>query len=160
FDAFSFLSTINHKSQATGYSSSRRFDPDNQYNILKKPEEPFEILVETEYGREGRTNGEIRRSGKIKATSFYGRTSFRQIPRLTRTSLGSSFDIASDNDRPPTFIDRDERFENDLEHIYGKLLKEYFVNNDRSKIIEEVVTPINTSFERIFGNANGTKLRL
>ncbi len=38
--------------------------------------------------------------------SFYGRTSFRQIPRLTRTSLGQGgrFDFENDSDRPRFFI--------------------------------------------------------
>jgi hypothetical protein len=119
-----------------------------------------EIHIETDHGQGNIIGGNFKTNSQIKSTGFYGRTSFRQIPRLTRTFMGSNFDIVLDTDRPPTFIDRDERFENDLEHIYGRLLKEYFVNSDRSTIIEEVVNPINSSFERIFGNAKGTKLRL
>jgi hypothetical protein len=119
-----------------------------------------EIRIETDHGQGNVIGGNFNTNSQIKSTGFYGRTSFRQIPRLSRTSLGSRFNIEGDSDRPATFIDRDERFENDLEHIYGRLLREYFVNNDRSKIIEEVVNPINFSFERIFGNSNGTKLRL
>jgi hypothetical protein len=154
FDAFTYLGNLNLKGNSTIHV------PDRSYNPKKNQEITEEIIVTTEYGQESRIGGETKRTGKLKATSFYGRTSFRQIPRLTRTSLGSNFDIILDTDRPPTFIDRDERFENDLEHIYGKLLREYFVNNDRSKIIEEIVDPINASFERIFGSQNGTKLRL
>ena len=127
--------------------------------ISKNADVP-EIHIGTEYGQVGIVGGNFRTVSQITSTSFYGRSSFRQIPRLLRTSLGSRFDIVRDSDRPATFIDRDERFENDLEHIYGRLLREYFVNNDRSKIIEEVVNPINNSFERVFGNSNGTKLRL
>ncbi len=107
----------------------------------KKQKGDAEITIETEYGIDAVKIGTPwARRNEIKATSFYGRTSFRQIPRLKRTSLGSSFNIASDTDRPASFIDRDERFENDLEHIYGRLLKEYFVNKDRSKIVEESST--------------------
>jgi len=154
FDAFAYLGNLNHKGNSTVYVPDRSYDP------KKNQEATEEIIINTEYGQEGWIKGAAHRTGKIKATSFYGRTSFRQVPLLTRTSLGSNFDIILDTDRPPTFIDRDERFENDLEHIYGKLLREYFVNGDRSKIIEEIVDPINASFERIFGNQNGTKLRL
>lgn len=149
FDAFAYLASQNYKAYVAGSDF-----------LFGKNSQSFQIIIETEYGKEGSINGSLQRSNKINAKSFYGRTSFRQIPRLLRTNLGSRFDIASDTDRPPTFIDRDERFENDLEHIYGKLLKEYFVNNDRSRIIEEIVNPINQSFERIFGNSNGTRLRL
>ena len=93
--------------------------------------------------------------------SFYGRTSFRQIPRLTRTGLGNSpFDIEKNTDRPLSFIDRDQRFENDLEHIFGRLLKEYFISKDKSEIAELVIEPINESFVKIFGSENGTVLTL
>jgi hypothetical protein len=101
-------------------------------------------------------------SAPISSTSFYGRTSFRQVPRLTRTSLGNmKFDIEKDDDRALAFIDREERFENDLEHLFGKLLKEFFRSDrDNSRIKRDVVDPINESLGRIFGGQNGTKLQL
>lgn len=97
-----------------------------------------------------------------KIDNFYGRTSFRQIPRLTKQSLGTkNFDIEKDNDRPKFFIERDARFENDLEHIFGKLLKEFFrTNDDKSAIKEQVIIPINEALDRIFNKENGTKLEL
>ncbi|HEV2479046.1 MAG TPA: AAA family ATPase [Puia sp.] len=155
FDAFAYLANQNKKAAPVNVLAAA-------YDVgyRKDPPHPEEIILETEYGQEGLIGGAFVRSNKIEATSFYGRTSFRQIPRLTRRSLGTNFNIISDNDRPPSFIDRDERFENDLEHIYGRLLREYFTNNDRSKITKEVIDPINSSFERIFGNSNGTRLRL
>lgn len=114
-----------------------------------------------EFGKEGFIEGVRYFSSKLSASSFYGRTSFRQIPRLTKRALGNRFDILADGDRSPTFIDRDERFENDLEHIFGKLLKEFFrTNDDKSEIKENIINPINDSLERIFGQKNGTKLRL
>jgi AAA15 family ATPase/GTPase len=97
-----------------------------------------------------------------KVRNFYGRTSFRQIPRLTKTSLGNqTFDIEKNSDRPKAFIDRDIRFENDIENILGKLLKEFFRTDDsKSEIKKSVIDPINESLDRIFNKENGTKLQL
>ncbi|MEP7318109.1 MAG: AAA family ATPase [Panacibacter sp.] len=99
--------------------------------------------------------------GNISFSNFYGRTSFRQIPRIERTGLGQRFNVELDTDRPLTFIDRDERFENDLEYLFGKLLKEFFrSNDDKSEIKESVIAPINSAFEKVFLKENGTKLEL
>ena len=77
--------------------------------------------------------------------------------RLTRTNLGdANFDIKKNSDRPFSFIDRDERFENDIENILGKLLKEFFRTDDtKSEIKNKVIDPINKALDRIFN-----KLRL
>lgn len=84
---------------------------------------------------------------------FYGRSSLRQVPRLSRTSLGASrsFDLANDSDRPLTYVDRDERFENDLEEITRNILQEFYQSDrERSEIIKTYIDPINQAFERIF----------
>ena len=86
-------------------------------------------------------------------TVFYGRSSLRQVPHLIRTSLGStsSFDLTKDSDRPLTYIDRDERFENDLEEITKNILQEFYQSDrERSEIIKTYIEPINKAFERIF----------
>ncbi len=94
-------------------------------------------------------------------TSYYGRTSLRQIPRLTSVQLGKQIDVLNDGDKPYSFIDRDDRFENDLEHLFGKLLKEFFKNtDDKSQIKDEVIKPINEALDRIFSKENGTRLQL
>jgi AAA ATPase domain len=101
------------------------------------------------------------KSGSLIWKSFYGRTSFRQVPRLTRTSLGTNFTIDGDGDRASSFIDRDERFENDVEHILGKLLKDFFRTDDsKSEIKKSIIDPINESLNRIFNKENGTKLQI
>jgi AAA15 family ATPase/GTPase len=94
--------------------------------------------------------------------NFYGRTSFRQIPRLTRTALGQKeFSFEKDSDRPKYFIDRDERFENDVEKITGIILNDVFKSGKSGKEInEKYITPINNSLKNIFGDNNGTKLEL
>lgn len=98
---------------------------------------------------------------KMGGVNYYGRTSFRQMPRLKRTILGNSADINNDSDKPYSFIDLDERFENDLEHIFGKLLKEFFRSDeDKSEIKNQFVLPINQALDRIFSKDNGTKLEL
>ena len=102
---------------------------------------------------------------KLSATAFYGRTSFRQIPRLTRTALGQGgqVDFQKDSDRPRFFIERDNRFENDVEKITEVILKEIFRSqkpNEQIPIRQKYINPINSALENIFGNANGTKLQL
>jgi hypothetical protein len=95
---------------------------------------------------------------------FYGRTSFRQIPRLTRTALGQyAVNINDDTDRPRFFIDRDERFENDIEKVIGTILEEVFRTDEfaSSELIRaKIIDPINKALANIFGANNGTKLEL
>lgn len=97
------------------------------------------------------------------AYAFYGRTSFRQLPRLQRTSLGQSgsINIEQDSDRPRFFIDRDERLENDIEKITVDILRSVFTSFDsKEKIQKQILEPMNGALERIFGHQNGTKLTL
>lgn len=93
---------------------------------------------------------------------FYGRTSFRQVPRLTRTRLGSaSFDFPTDTDRPRLFIEKDNRFENDIERITETILKDLFrTGNSNEQIRDKYIQPINNALENIFGGRNGTRLQL
>ncbi|MCY7292976.1 MAG: hypothetical protein LH615_12425, partial [Ferruginibacter sp.] len=98
---------------------------------------------------------------KVVLNRYYGRTSFRQVPRLSRTQLGTSFDILSDSDKPQSFIDRDERFENDVEHVLGQLLREFFKSDEeKSEIKKYVIAPINEALNRIFLKENGTRIQL
>jgi AAA15 family ATPase/GTPase len=142
FDAFEKYST-----QFSQYSNYLHVDK-NYYS--KDTSRDFIISINN-YG-----------DGKISKISFYGRSSFRQIPKLTRTGLGNSnFDVVDNSDRPSSFIERDLRFENDLEHIFGKLLKEFFrTTDDKSEIKKTIIDPINESLNRIFNKENGTKLEL
>ncbi|MCS6794745.1 MAG: AAA family ATPase [Raineya sp.] len=98
----------------------------------------------------------------LPKTTFYGRTSFRQIPRLTRKVLGqSNINIEQDADRPIFFIDRDIRFENDVEKITATILKDFFrLGQSNEQIWQKYINPINNALENIFGSANGTKLQL
>lgn len=104
-------------------------------------------------------------SSQIEDTShinhFYGRTSFRYIPKLTTRQTDGSFVSERDTDRPLNFIDRDNRFENDIDRISGQILRELFKDNSTTRQIKETyVGAINKAFERIFGSASSNKLSL
>ena len=95
--------------------------------------------------------------------SFYGRSSLRQLPQLTRTTIGSvtQADILSDKDRPKLFIERDNRFENDVERISDRVLVDVFQKgNSGQQITDTFVTPINRAFDRIYDTLEGNKLSL
>lgn len=93
---------------------------------------------------------------------FYGRTSFRQVPSLTLRTLGQGqMDVKSDNDRPTQFILRDNRFEHDIEAIVGYILSDVFTSGNTTERIKALyVDPINSAFQNIFGDGNGTRLEL
>ncbi len=95
-------------------------------------------------------------------SSFYGRSSLKQVPKLTRTSFGQTkFDFENDSDRPRLYIERDERFENDVEHIVKLMIDDLFKGDGRSRseIINNYISPINQAFRRVFSeNSDKTKL--
>lgn len=95
--------------------------------------------------------------------TFYGRTSFRQVPRLTRRALGQdgSGNIEKDADRPMFWIDRDARFENDLERIMKIILQDFFrTKQSNEEILDKFIKPINSALGNIFGLEKGTNLEL
>jgi energy-coupling factor transporter ATP-binding protein EcfA2 len=150
FDAFEVLDRFTHRDFV-----------DNKDLYYSKAATPFQIIA-TFYDEPPVNTNEInlRNSHKVPTKSFYGRTSFRQIPNLTRRSLGQPFDISTDTDRPKRYIERDERFENDLEHLLGRFLREIFSPTDTGYIIKSVVDPINKAFVRIFGSDIASTLQL
>lgn len=152
FDAFQVLNR---------YQTSKTHDEDRYYNKIGGR---YRVVADFGEGWIWDTDMKVFKGGgeaKILILPLYGRTSFRQIPRLNRTQLGQSFDIRKDNDRPHSFIDRDERFENDLEHLFGKLLREFFKTDDeKTEIKKTVIEPINNALGRIFSNREGTKIEL
>ncbi|MBV7529795.1 AAA family ATPase [Chitinophaga sp. sic0106] len=152
FDAFAHLENLYGKDYK-----------DAALTIQKDKKQPSTVLIHThDHGKNGIEEGKGVESGLLTGSNFYGRTSFRQVPRLTRRQLGAAqFNMKGDGDRAASFIDRDERFENDLEHLFGKLLKEFFrTNEDKSEIKEKIINPINEALYRIFNKGNGTALSL
>lgn len=158
FDAFEVLSTNAKKSA----SASNLFAYTNYSEYYSKSRETdFEISLTDSKGFIHVRTKNISRI-ELDANNFYGRTSFRQIPVLTRNSLGQQrFDVMADTDRPAAFIDKDNRFENDIEKITGYILTEVFRTNKSSEEIrDKYINPINKAFENIFGSQNGIKLSL
>ena len=156
FDAFGFMDTA----EKENYGRNDEF-----WNYYKKQKDiPASVTVFFD------NNPEITVSSnnyyaynKLSATVFYGRTSFRQIPRLTRTTLGQGgqVDFQKDSDRPRFFIERDNRFENDVEKITEVILKEIFRSQkSNEQIRQKYINPINSALENIFGSGNGSKLQL
>lgn len=162
FDSFGFINSILKKDYAINSSLEyfkKKSEKELIINIL------FENELSTTFNEsEVKTQAAFRKyNGKLDENTFYGRTSFRQIPRLTRTALGQggNFDLEKDTDRPKFFIDRDFRFENDIEKITETILKEVFQqNNSSQEIIANYIEPINQAFGNIFGSQEKNKLKL
>jgi len=162
FDAFNFIIAA-IKSDVGIHITSKK---EEFWNYFKKKNNlPISVNITTDNNLEyAITDTNFNRKPNISLTALYGRTSFRQIPRLTRTSLGQGgqVDFEKDSDRPKFFIERDNRFENDVEQITEVILKEVFRSQQSSEQIiqQKYIIPINSALERIFGNENGTKLQL
>ncbi len=157
FDAFGCAARV----VKAGVTSSGAFSFMNFSDYYDKNKKPFYIEL-IDQNNNTHLISQKTSIPSFMPNNFYGRTSFRQVPVLTRKVLGTtSFDIKADNDRPSTFIDRDSRFENDIEKIAGDILGEIFRTNKSSEEIRErYINPINEAFENIFGTQNGTQLRL
>jgi AAA15 family ATPase/GTPase len=95
--------------------------------------------------------GDITKSGN----SFYGRSAVRYLPRIERTFIGIPIKVADDGDRPAYYIDRDNRFENDIDLLLTEVVKKVFsdLNNRTNGKIDEVkkfMQRLNESLSRIF----------
>nr|WP_236676353.1 AAA family ATPase [Chryseolinea lacunae] len=151
FDAFELFNSLG-KSQgiAEGWEYYRKAKNKN-----------IEIALTTQNDVVWSTDETTTKTFTNAGNPFYGRTSFRQVPRLTRTTLGTSFDFSNDTDRPRLFIEKDNRFENDIEKITETILKDFFrSNNSKEQIRDRYILPINNALKNIFGEGNGTKLQL
>lgn len=140
FDAFEILNT-----------STREEGKDDRIAFRKDKSIPDTISVA------------VADTQELRPGTFYGRTSFRQLSRLTRTTLGTvnPEDIRLDKDRPKVFIDRDNRFENDIERISDQVLVDVFQKGTSGqKINDAYVTPINEALDRIFGTHDNNRLSL
>ncbi len=157
FDAFEISSaTVVVIGTDDGDKSSDSASIHNQY-YAKHQNKPYRVAIDTVDGcrRERTTPGEsVSNRGKgFDINNFYGRSSLRQVPRLTRTTLGQNIErsFQFDDDRPDYYVDRDGRFENDLETITRDILR-YIYKSDQEKqvIFDSYIQPINEAFERIF----------
>ena len=144
FDAFEHCS---------GIAKDHDADVDSPY-YKKQNDIPYQLKITTTDGGYVERTGS---SGRYEVTtdkSFYGRSSLRQVPRLVRTTLGpSQFSMEKDSDRPRAYVDRDERFENDLDEVTNNILQDFYkTDKEKKAITESYITPINEAFERIFGD--------
>ena len=136
---------------------------------------PSEVIDLTPYyTKNSKTNPEIKlttsngvwlynnpKPFKLRENAFYGRTSFRQTPKLLRTTSGTTnVSFENDSDRPRTFIDHDNRFENDIEKVSASILTDFFGKNSTEKIFESYINPINRAFENIFSHQNDLLIKL
>jgi predicted ATPase len=158
FDAFESLGGA-YKQKPLRQSSAYQKDRD-----FYQKTSGLDFIIEIRF-----SNGEayMSRSGGRGANpgndKFYGRSCLRQVPKLTRTTLGQAgrTNTETDSDRPIRFIERDERFENDIERITQQILREVFLsNNQTSEIKERYIRPVNEAFKRIFGKNGATALQL
>ena len=98
----------------------------------------------------------------LRDDSFYGRSSFRHIPRLTQTRENRKYQSANEpKGMARFFIDKDNIFESDIEVISERILKEVFRGKTTSQQIQnDYIKPINNAFGNIFGTESNTKLTL
>ncbi|MDQ6762271.1 MAG: AAA family ATPase [Bacteroidota bacterium] len=97
--------------------------------------------------------------------TFYGRSAVRYSPRIERTVIGVPIKIADDADRPGYYIDRDNRFENDIDLLLSEIVKKVFsdLNNITNGKIDEVkkfMQRLNESLSNIFRSNNYSQLEL
>lgn len=157
FDAFEVLSVYaKAASFIEDFSAYYRKDLQNFINITAS----FANHTTLSVGKEGTTPSDFRDNEQWK-TSFYGRSSLRQVPKLTSKQT-SNFDLTTDSDRPRQYIERDNRFENDIEILTQKILEEVFKGSDfdAKKLKEKYLQPINESLFRIFGGVEAPLLEL
>lgn len=93
---------------------------------------------------------------------FYGRSSLRQVPQLKKITENKQIDFIKDSDRPRLYIDRDERFENDVDKITKTFLKEVYTLKGITvdELVNKYISKINNGFKRIFGEKEATSLSL
>jgi predicted ATPase len=94
-------------------------------------------------------------------SAFYGRSSLRQVPRLTRRR-SEGIDVAADEDRPRLYILPDQRFENDIDLLAKRILVQVFRGDsfDAARLREDYIDPINDALQRIFRGDAATSLAL
>ena len=149
FDSFEYINIMSR-----GNSTSQ----DHSYYV-KNTETHYEITL---YGNFKNVQGKS--LNKISSFDgfqnlpnlFYGRTSIRQVPVLTRTYLGTSnVSFKEDSDRPKAFIERDNRFENDIEKVASSILTDVFQSETSTTDIKKrYINPINDAFKNILRGDN------
>jgi energy-coupling factor transporter ATP-binding protein EcfA2 len=163
FDAFEFVNK--YKKENIPADGSRPKDVRKLSSYYEKTPNKYLIVnLTTDSGYEFHNYSKSKSYlDNLPVNGFYGRTSIRQVPQLTRTYIGNNpSDVEQDADRPKMFIERDNRFENDVEDIMTLILKDVFNGGNLSTevIRQRYIVPINKAFENIFGAEQSLTIRL
>ncbi|MEK8021440.1 MAG: AAA family ATPase [Candidatus Parabeggiatoa sp.] len=130
----------------------------------KNTENDFQVTIELSNRQTITRLDDKKGPDNLKPSTFYGRSSLRQVPRLLRKSLDQMSPVKffdKDFDRPRMYIERDNRFENDINRITSLILKEFYRSDQTaSQIKPKYLHPVNEAFTRIFGEGNDTTLML
>ena len=163
FDAFESINKVakgqelfaTHRNVAVGFDPIRY-----QFKGLDKD---FIISIGIDSGEDVTINSGDIYGKTLPAIQFYGRSSLRQVPRLTRTqsNQGTDNEPDKDSDRPLYYIDRDNRFENDIDRVSRQIITEIFRGDASGKQIRErYVQPINEALSRVFDGNDTTTVAL
>ena len=152
FDAFEYASAMSkdHARIETEYHA-KNSNLDSNVHIW--------LSDNSEYHRIG--NSQLKKPSDKNI--FYGRSSLRQVSRLTRAAPPQGFDPDADTDRPRFFIDRDDRFENDVPVLMQWLVRDIFrgARSDTAEALRLRYTDqLNQALLRIFGDDPATSLNL
>ena len=161
FDGFEY---INKKIKSDKILKKLSNDEVNKY-YAKNKNDFFEITFLADNSNTIQSTGS--NGGVLVQTknSFYGRSAVRYVAKLERTVIGTQIKIAADSDRPAFYIDRDDRFENDIDLLLSEIVKKVFgdLNNRTKGKIDEVkrfMDSLNMALKNIFTSTNFTQLQL
>lgn len=169
FDAFEYVASgLKETAQASGPT----FYADQKY-YGKNEELATEVFIETNQGNfrrhfHGHTGAHSSAyTGDLlnPDTKFYGRSAVRFQPRLQKTVIGTPIQVLSDTDRPAYYIDRDFRFENDIDLLLMEVVQKVFsdLNHTGAGGIDSLkafLNRINEALARIFSHSSVSQLRL
>ncbi|MVT09591.1 AAA family ATPase [Chitinophaga tropicalis] len=152
FDAFDYF--------ARGYKNPIMMD-----YYLKEGGDIKLLFTFADGKREGTVDGFNYISDNLRLyNKFIGRSSIRIVPRIKNS--GEVDVLASNGDSPASFIDVDERFNNDvtayIQMIDNALREPVFSGRsaDTLKIFQDFIRPLNTSLLNIFGGDESTTIQI
>lgn len=169
FDAFEYI--------ASGTKEGSTIKPNNFYSdkkyYSKNNISPTEVFIETDKGNFRRffdpnTSGHNSRytgTEPYPEKKFYGRSAVRFQPRLEKTVIGTPISIELDTDRPLYYIDKDLRFENDIDLLLMEVVQKVFSDLNKQTVgkIDEIkifLQKINDGLSRIFSHSSVSQLQL
>ncbi|PWV54486.1 AAA family ATPase [Chitinophaga sp. S165] len=159
FDAFNFI----------GRDVVGQFHPDN-FELRIKPyyaknEADPEVLISMSINQQvGYSDGMLKGDRRVLKNKFIGRSSIRIVPRISQK--GTSDAVVNNSDGPFSFIDADERFDNDLaqyiQQIDNALREPVFSGRsaDTLQIFQDFIQPLNQSLLNILGGDELTTIQI